>query len=150
MFLRKKVYQKLYLILGQILIFSFIYYFLEDEEFGGINVVQELIREEIVKKHLEDELPESFQNYPGQQQITNLDPRSEKELEKETTQVVKETTQEIKEIVKPSPFQDYFNRFYFSMVTGTTLGYGDIYPISNRCKIVAMLQLLTTLFIVVS
>ena len=46
MFLRKKVYQKLYLILGQILIFSFIYYFLKDEEFGGINVVQELIREE--------------------------------------------------------------------------------------------------------
>ena len=150
MFLRKKVYQKLYLILGQILIFSFIYYFLKDEEFGGINVVQELIREEIVKKHLEDELPEPFQNYPGQQQITNLDPRSEKELEKETTQVVKETTQEIKEIVKPSPFQDYFNRFYFSMVTGTTLGYGDIYPISNRCKIVAMLQLLSTLLIVVS
>ena len=100
MFLRKKVYQKLYLILGQILIFSFIYYFLKDEEFGGINVVQELIREEIVKKHLEDELPESFQNYPGQQQITNLDPRSERELEKETTQVVKETTQEIKEIDK--------------------------------------------------
>ena len=36
--------------------------------------------------------------------------------------------------IKPSLIQRFFDRLYFSVTTGTTLGYGDIYPTSNSVK----------------
>ena len=136
---------KLVLLVLEVILFSFLYYFMSDEEFGGINVVQELIREEIVKRHIEDDI-EGFQTqFKSQQQ---LDSRSQQALEQQSQRVEQDTRQQIKEVVRAPWWQDYFNRLYFSGVTGTTLGYGDIYPISNRCKVIVLLQLCATLYIV--
>ena len=136
---------KLVLLVLEVILFSFMYYFMSDEEFGGINVVQELIREEIVKRHIEDDI-EGFQTQFNTQQ--QLDSRSQQALEQQSQRVEQDTRQQIKEVVRAPWWQDYFNRLYFSGVTGTTLGYGDIYPISNRCKVVVLLQLCATLYIV--
>lgn len=39
-----------------------------------------------------------------------------------------------------------FNRFYFSIVTGTTLGYGDISPKSKTARIIIIAFLLLMFF----
>jgi len=38
-----------------------------------------------------------------------------------------------------SPFSNFFNCIWFTLVTGTTLGYGDFYPKSYEGKLVGML-----------
>lgn len=138
---------KLILLVVEILLFSVLYYLMSDEEFGGINVVQELIREEIVKRHIEDDI-EGFQTQAQFQSQQQLDSRSQQALEQQSQRVEQDTRKQIKEVIRPPPWQDYFNRLYFSAVTGTTVGYGDIYPISNRCKVVVLIQLCATLYIV--
>ena len=42
---------------------------------------------------------------------------------------------------------DYFDRLYFSVITQTTLGYGDIFPASRKVRIISMLQALSTVLI---
>jgi len=37
-----------------------------------------------------------------------------------------------------SPFSNYFNCFYFTIVTGTTLGYGDMCPVTYVGKLTAL------------
>merc|ERR550534_1181766 len=37
-----------------------------------------------------------------------------------------------------SPFSNYFNCFYFTIVTGTTLGYGDMSPVTYVGKLIAL------------
>ncbi len=142
---------KVYYLILQIIFFSIIYYFLQDDEFGGINVVQEMIREEIVRRHIESDI-EGFQTYQStfdnNSNYPQLDQKSQRALEKESNRVEQDTKQEIKQAVRAPWWQDYFNRLYFSVVTGTTLGYGDIYPISNRCKLCVIAQLISTIMIV--
>jgi len=38
-----------------------------------------------------------------------------------------------------SPFSNYFNCFYFTIVTGTTLGYGDMSPVTYVGKLTALI-----------
>ena len=42
---------------------------------------------------------------------------------------------------------DYFDRLYFSVITQTTLGYGDIFPASRKVRIISMFQALSTVLI---
>ena len=61
-------------------------------------------------------------------------------------------TEDIPNIIEQSKryaVEDYFDRLYFSVVTQTTLGYGDIFPADKMLRLVAMLQALTTIFIIV-
>jgi len=41
----------------------------------------------------------------------------------------------------------FFDRLYFSIVTQTTLGTGDIFPASRKVRVLSMLQALSTIFI---
>ena len=41
---------------------------------------------------------------------------------------------------KTSAVNSYFDRLYFSCITQSLLGYGDIFPISNRTRIIVILQ----------
>jgi hypothetical protein len=42
----------------------------------------------------------------------------------------------------------WFERFYFSIVTSTTLGYGDVSPRTNIIKAIVIVQVLITFAIV--
>ena len=137
----KKLPEKVTFLLIEIAIFSMFYYFLNEEDFGGINVVHEKLRE----KEVEDQIE---QVEPFQSNFQSLDPHSQQNLKEKSTEVKEETREQIKEVVKDSWLQKYFNSLYFAMDTGTTLGRGDIYPVTNRCKVLVAMQLFTSLVIV--
>lgn len=43
------------------------------------------------------------------------------------------------------PFENWIDALYFSLITGATIGYGDLYPVSQSGKILVMLQIISTL-----
>ena len=160
---------KLIILILLSLLFTVIYFFIPDSEFGGINKFQELLREELIKKKIIDKIEpteriEHFNDYSFKynynnniklnaiqeeaDSVQNLDLKTEKELNKKTF----ETTKLLKETDFKSPrysiYQKLFDRLYFSLVTGTTLGYGDVYPTSNRTKLLAVMQLLITISLI--
>ena len=42
--------------------------------------------------------------------------------------------------VEPESFNSFFDAIYLSVVTLTTVGYGDIYPISQMGKVISMIS----------
>ena len=159
---------KLLMLLTISLVFSIIYYFIPDSEFGGINKFQEILREELIKKKIINKLEpdksiENFQNFkvnynnniqlnPMQEEsdaLTYLDDNTEKELNKQTYETTKLLKNQEFKSNNFSIYQKIFDRLYFAIVTGTTLGYGDVYPNSNRTKILAMIQLLLTISLII-
>ena len=42
--------------------------------------------------------------------------------------------------VEPDSFESFFDAIYWAVVTLTTVGYGDIYPVSDVGRIVSMLS----------
>ncbi|MFA5245886.1 MAG: potassium channel family protein [Pedobacter sp.] len=43
------------------------------------------------------------------------------------------------------PIASWVDALYFSVITGVTIGFGDIYPISDEGKVMVMLQVMSTL-----
>ena len=152
-------YQKIYTLLVAIFVFSVIYFFLDDNHFSGVNIIKETIKKEVIKKEVEQEISqtpnlrntiEPFENPYWEQIVKDV----------QVNKTLGEATQEVKEDVEQqdltpekieTPFyQRFFDRFYFSMITSTLLGYGDIYPTTNICKTIVMLQSLVTIMLIVS
>jgi hypothetical protein len=136
--------QKVILLLSLVLFFSIIYMFLEDKEFSGINNIQEIIKNEIIKEKVKKEIKENFKKFEQKM-------KDEAAIDK----VTKETKEHVnkKELIaqkfKPNLYQKFFDRIYFSAITGSTLGYGDIYPISNTAKFLVLIQALSTIIIII-
>tara|TARA_B100001094_G_scaffold279882_1_gene290328 strand:- start:364 stop:762 length:399 start_codon:yes stop_codon:yes gene_type:complete len=130
----------------QIVIFSVLYLFLDDSHFSGINTLEEMIRTELIQRKIdpiiEKEVAENFENSENQK----------KEIEKTAEKITKnlEKTEVIESLTKPSLFDKFFKRLYFSFVTGTTLGYGDIFPNSTICKTITIIQLVTTILLLIA
>ena len=112
----------------QIIIFSFIYMILNDAHFSGINTLEEMIRDELLQRKINPIIKEQFQN------------ENKDKLEKDPV---------IREVTQPSLFSSFFKRLYFSFVTGTTLGYGDIFPNTVLCKTITIVQLITSILLLV-
>jgi len=129
-------------------IFSIIYLILDDEHFSGVNYIKEKIKEEVIKKEVEKKVDQNERSEP----FTGF---SYNNIDKQLEQTTEEVKQEIKETefvsnkIDVSIYQKFFNRIYFSISTGTLLGYGDIYPTTNVCKLIAMMQSLFTIALIV-
>ena len=125
----------------QIIIFSFVYMILNDAHFSGINTLEEMIRDELLQRKINPIITEKFQN------------KNKDKLEKEIQEIEKdiniETDPVIREVTQPSLFSSFFKRLYFSFVTGTTLGYGDIFPNTVLCKTITIVQLITSILLLV-
>lgn len=148
-------HHKITLLISTIIIFTIIYILLDDINFSGVNKFQEIVRDEIVKKEVQPKINEVvnesfhvFENY----EKNNI------ALEEEKKKIIDETTDETKnavqkqeldpEQIRPSFWQKLFNRFYFSVITGCLLGYGDIYPVTNISKSCTLLQSLITVILI--
>ena len=46
-----------------------------------------------------------------------------------------------------SDLSKQYNRLYFSAITHTTIGYGDISPKSSRCKLITMIHAFIVLYL---
>lgn len=136
-----------------IFLFALLYLLFDDTNFGGINNIQELIKDELLKDKIQKEIKEKFYNEIN---VPNNEPEikgshiEEKTIDDTTKEIKKDVKlQELKvEKIKPTLIQKFFNRLYFSVTTGTTLGYGDIYPKSNSVKLLSMIQTLSTIILI--
>jgi hypothetical protein len=158
------MYKRLIFLLLNIFIFSLIYFSLGDTNFSGLNRVEELIKNEVIKKNVNTKI----ENFESDIPIRPKDMRGEspkKEIKRDlivdnnnTSDLLEEKTKEIKvkitkkelalKSIKPSMLQIYFDKLYFSFTTGTTLGFGDIVPSSNVCKFFVVMQLIITISII--
>ena len=141
-------YQKFLILLLNIIIFSIIYSFFDDTHFSGINTLQETIRNEIIKQNITSYIKEDMEV-----DVKILQEKEKRILKKETKEIKSDVAQtEFAENdldnLKPNIFKRFYDRLYFATITGSTLGYGDIYPTSNTCRFFVMIQLMITICIV--
>ena len=123
--------------MGQIIVFSFIYMILDDSHFSGINTLEEMIRDELLQRKIDPIIKENFED------------KLEKEIKEIKKEIKKDERETVKKLTKPTVFASFFKRLYFSFVTGTTLGYGDIFPNTVFCKTLTIIQLITSILILV-
>lgn len=133
-----------------IAVFSVIYLILDDNHFSGVNYIKEKIKEEVIKKKVEKEIDESDPEVL--ESFTGLNYNNVEQTLDETTKDVKKEIKDkelVSEKIDVPISQKFFNRIYFSISTGTLLGYGDIYPTTNICKLIAMIQSLFTISLII-
>jgi len=149
-------YQKIYTLLVAILVFSVVYFLFDDNHFSGVNIIKEIIKKEVIKKEVEDKMNENYEGIETFEETYKSNIIKDINVKQKLGAATKKVTDEVEEQeLTPdkidTPFyQRFFDRFYFSMVTSTLLGYGDIYPTTNICKTVVMLQSLVTVMVIVS
>lgn len=148
--LEKKI-NKATLIILLMFVFSVIYLLIPDEDFSGVNNIKELIKNELLKKKVIDDINKNTNIIESFGDLNN----SYKMANNSLVNKVEELEEEVKTEYKPEKveigfFEKYFSRLYFSIVTGCLLGYGDVYPITIRSKILVMLQSLITIIVIVS
>ena len=152
-FSKNKALNKVILLIISFFIYGLIYFFFcYDTEFKGINIVKDRLREEVVEKYIEKVKThqlslESEKEVAKKLQGGHVNPQYDEKLSSEVDPDVKAVSETV---TKKDSLQSFFDRFYFSVVTGTTLGYGDIQPASNKVKILTLAQLMTTIYILVA
>tara|TARA_B110000091_G_scaffold212214_1_gene258468 strand:- start:805 stop:1290 length:486 start_codon:yes stop_codon:yes gene_type:complete len=144
---------KLFILSIFIVLFSILYMFLDDKHFSGVNVVKETIKEEVIKKKLEKKVQEMPSQVDTFTSLTNntIQTNVDHELDKAAKTVEQEVKEEdlTVEKIETTTFQRLFDRLYFSIITSTLLGYGDIYPVTNISKTIVMAQSLATVSLIV-
>lgn len=144
---------KLFTLLVFVVFFSIIYLFLDDKHFSGVNFIRDTIKKEVIKKKIEKKIQES----PEIQETfyTFTDANTSGNVEAELGKATKKAHHEIKEEdltvekIETPVYQRLFDRVYFSIITSTLLGYGDVYPVTNISKSIVMIQSLLTLSLIV-
>ena len=144
---------KVLILIILIFLFTCLYFLFDDSNFGGISNIQELIKEELIKNKIKQQIKEKYYNF--EEETTDIDIELNKDDEKAINIKTKELKDSVKatelkgEKIKPNFLQKFFNRLYFSVITGTTLGYGDIYPITSQVKFITMIQSLMTIILII-
>jgi len=142
----KKKHGKIILLFLSMAIFSVIYMILDDHNFSGVNYLKEKVKEEVLKKKVEKNIKKETDK-EGYSNFADLETKIDETVKQAKSEVEeKELTDEKIDV---SLGQKYFNRLYFSISTGTLLGYGDIYPITDICKMVVMIQTLITISLII-
>ena len=137
--LKKKYHLKIIGLVSLIIIFSIFYTLLDTTHFQGINAVQDKVKDDIVEKESKKVTNEAFQ------QISQSDTVEKQNLKRNIQEKVED---EEEKISKPSIFQNFFDRLYFSIITACLLGYGDIYPTTNIAKSLSALQSFLTVCLI--
>lgn len=151
---------KLNTLLVSVILFSIVYTILDDKHFSGVNVIKEKIKEEVIKKEIESkvknpEIPSANEPFIGSSVENYYGLMKEAELEKTIDEAKEEVEEEVEEEeltpenIEHSLSQRLFNRTYFSFTTATLLGFGDIYPVTNICKFIVMIQAMITVGLIV-
>jgi len=133
---------KFKLLVTQILLFAFIYFFLPENHFSGINKIEDILKDKLLKQKIEQNI-EQFSN-TSNTNGTNGTTVKEKvdEIEKDVDKIIEH------EKTKHQSFLDkFFVRLYFSCTTCASLGYGDVTPKSKVSRSLSMIQMTTTFFI---
>ena len=142
-------YNKVLFLLLSIFLFSIVYFLFNDDNFMGVNLITETIRKELLKTEVKEDINEvkiieSMSNYSYYKE-------EDDEIDKKVENIEKEVEKEYNpENVNKTFFEQYFNRLYFSVITGCLLGYGDIYPRTLFLKFFVMIQSLLTIIIIIS
>jgi L-fucose mutarotase/ribose pyranase (RbsD/FucU family) len=149
-------FNKIQILFFLMFFFSLMYMLLDDSHFEGVNKFKEIVKEEVIKDKVQQQIKETFQLYE------NLDAyykenkviKQEKD-DKIIDEVAKAAEKDAKkdelevEKIEPSLFTKYLNRLYFAVITGCLLGYGDIYPVSNTSKLLTAVQGLLTVSLII-
>ena len=152
-FTKNKALNKVILLVVSFFIYGLIYFFFcFDTEFKGINIVQDRLRDDVVQKYVEKvknhELSDRSEKEIAKKiQGGHVNPEYDEKLSREVDPKVEQISENV---TTKEPLQAFFDRFYFAVVTGTTLGYGDIQPASNKVKFLTLAQLMTTIYILVA
>ena len=144
---------KIYHLLIISIFYTFLYLTLDDTHFSGINKLQQIMRDELIKKEVKETvLKETFSN--------NNDTSNEIKREIQKDNAIDKSKDDVKNAVisddltpskiEHSLLQKTYNRFYYSLTTGCLLGYGDIYPISNIAKFIVMTQTFITISLIMN
>ena len=75
--------------------------------------------------------------------------KNSEDVQEDIVQDIEERTQQEK-VYKKYSFTRWLNMLYFSLSNTITMGYGDIYPISIKSKILVCIQILLLLTILCS
>lgn len=146
-------YNRFHLLIIQIVLFSFIYMLLGASNFSGINTLEDILKNEIVSKQVLDPIiEEKFANPEPSKFVSKddiqVDKKEEKEIKEKAEEIKKEVKKELDVLTeKDNIFERLFLRLYFSFITGSTIGYGDLTPSSVTCRTIAMIQIASTFFI---
>ena len=160
-----------------IITFTLIYTLLDDKHFRGENKVQDIVKDEVIKQKVGtttnvDINKQSFFNKEGFINVENpgllfglgngnnnndneQTPQDKIETDYAIQKTTEDTKDDLKDVeldatqIKPNIFQRFFNRLYFSVITGCLIGYGDISPNTNLCKLITMIQSLSTIALII-
>lgn len=138
---------KLGIIFLQIILFSLLYMFIDDSHFSGINRLEEMIKDEIIQRKIKPHIKIPDEGFTTKQKQNSDEAKEIKEKAAEI-KIDFEEEEVIKNLAKSSIWNKFFNRLYFSFVTGSSLGYGDVVPSSNICRALTMFQLILSIVIV--
>lgn len=144
--LKKVKHNKIILLFVSMVIFSVIYMILDDHNFSGVNYLKEKVKEEVLKRKVEKNIKKETDK-EGYSDFDDLETKIDETVKQAKIEVEEKELVDEKMIITPG--KKFFNRLYFSICTGTLLGYGDIYPITNLCKSVVMIQTLITISLII-
>jgi hypothetical protein len=148
---------KIYHLLIISIFYTFLYLTLDDTHFSGINKLQQIMRDELIKKEVKETvLTETFSN--NNDTSNEIKREIKREIQKDNA--IDKSKDDVKNAVisddltpskiEHSLLQKTYNRFYYSLTTGCLLGYGDIYPISNIAKFIVMTQTFITISLIMN